>query len=215
LAAWIGIISIISLAPKLIMIGIPSGRAADYAIFPFSIIAAFFLSFSFLRKDRGVFFIKPYFFFATFITTFIYLGAFGFYDNGENLNQLTSPQKINQTFNASEFLAKNISANEQIESDHVYIKADSWTKIFLMKDYNFPMYRANFERYENGIDKNEKCTLNMISSPSSPSTQKCFTDLNVKYVMVSKKIDSSQFQKNSSFWQVYSNDEINIYYKNN
>ena len=80
-----------------------------------------------------------------------------------------------------------------------------------MQDYNFPLYRANLERYENGIDRNEKCTLNMLSMPSAPDSQKCFTDLNVNFVMVSSKNDAVQFQKNSAFWQIYANDEINIY----
>jgi hypothetical protein len=217
LAGWIGLISVISLYPNMVKIGIPSGRVADYGSYPFAIVAAFALVFLFFKKNRGDknnFLVKPSFFFSTFILIFMYIGVSGYYDNGQNLSQTTTPQKINQTFNASEFLAKNIVSNDQVASDHVYIKADSWTKIFFMKDYNFPLYRANFERYENGIDRNEKCTLNMISSPDTPDSQKCFSDLNVKYVMVSKQNDSMQFQKNPTFWQIYSNDEINIYYRN-
>ncbi len=216
LAGWIVVISIISLYPQLIKIGIPSARVANYGTYPFSIAASFCIASLFSKRNRNSnndFFLKHYLFFYTFILLFMFLIVSGFYDNGQNLAQTIAPQKINQTFNASEFLAKNITGNEQVESDHVYIKADSWTKIFLMKDYNFPMYRANFDRYENGIDRNEKCTLNMISLPNDTDSQKCFSDLNVKYIMVSKN-DSAQFQKNLSFWQIYSNNEITIYYRN-
>jgi len=214
LAGWIGIISAISLFPQLIKIGIPSARVANYGTYPFSIVASFCLAFLFFKagkNEKNHFFIKAPLFFYTFGLLAIYLVVSGFYDNGQNLVQTATPQIVNQTFNASQFLAKNISGSERVESDHIYIKADAWTKIFLMKDYNFPLYRANLERYENGIDRNEKCTLKMISAPSDPESQKCFSDLNVKYVMISSKNDASQFQKDSSFWQVYVNNEINIY----
>ncbi len=216
LFGWIGSITIISLFPELVKIGIPSARVANYGTYPFAIAASFCLAFLFFKKDdngKRNFSVRPGFFFSTLTVLATYLTVSGFYDNSQNLAQLTSPQKINQTFNASEFLARNVSGNDQIQSDHIHIKADAWTKIFLMKDYNFPLYRANFERYENGIDKNEKCTLNMISSPNEPDSQKCFSDLNVKYIMVSNRNDSPQFQNNDSFWQIYSNNEINIYYR--
>ncbi|NTV41312.1 MAG: hypothetical protein HGA61_03515 [Candidatus Moranbacteria bacterium] len=216
LFGWIGAISTISLFPQLVKIGIPSARVANYGVYPFAITASFCLAFLFFKKDddgKRNYSVRPGFFFSILTVIATYLIVSGFYDNSQNMAQLTSPQKINQTFNASEFLARNVSGDDQIQSDHIYIKADAWTKIFLMKDYNFPLYRANFERYENGIDKNEKCTLNMISSPNEPDSQKCFSDLNVKYIMVSGKNDSSQFQNNDSFWQIYSNNEINIYYR--
>jgi hypothetical protein len=214
LAGWIGIITIISLFPQLIKIGIPSARVANYGTYPFSIAASFCLVALFFqtnKHEKHQLLIKAPLFFYTLSLTMAYLLTAGFFDNAANLTQTTAPKVINQTFNASQFLASKLSPGDQVESDHIYIKADAWTKVFLMQDYNFPLYRANLERYENGIDRNEKCTLTMLSAPSAPDSQKCFTDLNVNFVMVSSKNDTIQFQKNSAFWQIYANEEINIY----
>jgi hypothetical protein len=82
-----------------------------------------------------------------------------------------------------------------------------------MRDYYFPSYRANLERYENGIDKKEFCTRDMISSPGSELGRKCFSDLGTSFVMVDKMTDGAQFRKLNDFWQVYSNDKINVYYR--
>ena len=84
-----------------------------------------------------------------------------------------------------------------------------------MRDYYFPSYRANFERYENGVDKHEFCTRDMISSPGGELGKKCFEDLGTNFVMVDRLNDSMQFQKLNNFWQVYSNDKINVYYRKN
>ena len=62
--------------------------------------------------------------------------------------------------------------------------ADTWAKLFFMKDYTYPLYRALNERYENGIDRQEFCTLWMISTPDTPDSQKCFAQLGVDFAMV-------------------------------
>ena len=82
-----------------------------------------------------------------------------------------------------------------------------------MRGYNFPIYRANLDRYENGIDKNEFCSRDMISNPAGELGLKCYSDLKASFVMVDKEMDSAQFQKLSNFWQIYSNDKINAYYR--
>jgi hypothetical protein len=218
LTAWILVIAIMSLYPSIIKISIPSGRVANYGSYPLSILAAFTFTIIFLKKNStdnsSINLIKSKFLFSSFVLLFSYLMLSGYYDNSQNLLSTTTPQKMNQTFNAASYLSNKSSANDLILSDHVSIAGDSWIKIFFMRDYNFPFYRANLDRYENGIDRNEKCTLNMISIPSSPDSKKCFFDIGINYVMVNKKTDAAQFQKDSNFSQIYSNDEINIYYQN-
>jgi len=97
--------------------------------------------------------------------------------------------------------------------DHIYLAADSWMKLFFMRDYNFPVYRANLERYSNGIDRQEKCTLWMISNPATDDARKCFSDLSVRYVMVNEKIDAIQFDQSREFSKIYSNGEVGVYYR--
>jgi hypothetical protein len=55
----------------------------------------------------------------------------------------------------------------------------------------------------------------MISSPGGELGKKCFEDLGTNFVMVDRLNDSMQFQKLNNFWQVYSNDKINVYYRKN
>jgi hypothetical protein len=98
-------------------------------------------------------------------------------------------------------------------NDHQNTVGDTWVKIFFMRNYTYPLYRANNDRYENGIDRQEFCTLWMVSTPDNPDSQKCFSQLGVDFAMVSTKNDAAQFRRSQAFWQIYSGDEINIYYK--
>lgn len=215
LLSWIIIIVIISLFPTLIHVDIPSGRVANYGTYPFAIIAAYAIAelASFLKSDKGRYLIKKSFLFPASLLIFVYIISFGYFDNSQNISILATPQKVQETFSASQYLAKNISSSDQILSDHINLTADSWIKIFFMKDYNFPFYRANLDRYDNGIDRQEKCTLDMITSPSSQNSQTCYSNLGIDFIMVNKKIDGSQFKKDDSFSLVYSNDDVNVYYR--
>jgi hypothetical protein len=215
LLSWTLSISIISLFPTLIRIDIPSGRVANYGTYPFAIMGAYAIVTlaTFLRDNPKKFPLKKSFIFAVFFLFFAYSMSLGYFDNNQNTSTLATPQRVQETFHASQYLQKNIGDKDQLLSDHINLAADSWVKIFFMKDYHFPLYRANLDRYDNGIDRQEKCTLNMISSPSSEDSKKCYLDLGITYIMVNKKTDSAQFQKDNSFSLVYSNDDVNIYHR--
>lgn len=214
--SWISVITLISLAPNLIKLSIPSGRVANYGIYPFAIISAF----AFVSVFRGVTSQSKHLLpfgqkltLGTFLLTFVFISLNGFSDNSTYLTKNDSAKKTIQTFNASEYLATKIGGADLLASDHVYLFADSWVKLFFMRDYYFPSYRANFERYENGIDKQEFCTREMISNPGGELGRKCYSDLGTNFVMVDKMMDGAQFQKLDNFWQIYSNDKINVYYR--
>lgn len=215
LLAWIFFIILISLEPAWLGLSIPSARIANYGAYPLSIIAAFAVvkilnwtgtadqSFSIDNK--------------LFLPAFILLAAFavtsGFYDNSQYATRSTNAQKTIQTFSASRYLAEKSSADDQVLADHIYIASDSWIKLFFMRGYNFPFYRANLDRYSNGVDKQEQCTLWMISTPATSDSQKCYQDLGIDFVMVSKNFDSPQFDKSQDFSKIYSDGELNIYYR--
>jgi len=215
--SWISVIALISLVPDLVKLSIPSGRVANYGIYPFAIIGAFAFVSVFRRVPSQSKLLLPLgqkLTLGAFLLIFVFISLNGFSDNVTYLAKNDSAKRTIQTFNASEYLATRMDGSDSLASDHVYLFADSWVKLFFMRDYYFPSYRANFERYENGIDKQEFCTRDMISNPGGELGKKCYSDLGTNFVMVDKIMDGAQFQKLDNFWQVYSNDKINIYYRN-
>lgn len=102
-----------------------------------------------------------------------------------------------------------------IVHDHINIPSDSWIKLFFMRDYNFPVYRALAFRYERASDKQERCTLDMISIPNSAAAEKCFRDLNVSYVIINDELDGPAFSQTKKFTRVYADGVNAIYSINN
>ncbi|MEI6587895.1 MAG: hypothetical protein WCO05_03010, partial [Candidatus Moraniibacteriota bacterium] len=218
LISWVAAITLISLAPNLVGISIPSGRVANYGVYPFALLGAFsFISLfdreKFSKKHRTL--SGQMLIFSAFSAMLIFIFANGFEGNSDFLRKNSNNQNVQLTLETGRYLASKMEPSDLLASDHVYLFADSWIKLFFMRDYYFPSYRANFERYENGVDKHEFCTRDMISSPGGELGRKCFEDLGTNFVMVDKLNDSMQFQKLNNFWQVYSNDKINVYYRKN
>jgi hypothetical protein len=217
LFSWLFMVFLVAIEPNLIKINIPSSRVANYGSYPLAILSAFALLeiFSLLKtkvSSRAA--VSQKFVLPAAILIFGYLFVSGLGDNAENLMIHPNNLKALDTFHASAFLASAISPDENVVTDHVYISADSWSKLFFMRDYNFPLYRANPDRYENQIDKTEMCTLLMITSPEDAKSKKCFDDLNIAYVMVNKTTDGPQFERTEDFSKIYSSNAINIYLKN-
>ncbi len=215
-ASWITIISLISLAPNLIKIDIPSGRVANYGAYPFALLGAFAFASIFWQKKSNESGLSPMgrkLILGAYIMISVFIFLDGYAGNVEFLRTSSSAQKTRETFGASQYLSLKLNNDDLLISDHLYLAADSWIKLFFMRGYNFPIYRANLDRYENGIDKNEFCSRDMISNPAGELGLKCYSDLKASFVMVDKEMDSAQFQKLSNFWQIYSNDKINAYYR--
>jgi hypothetical protein len=218
--SWILVILLISLYPQWIKIDVPSSRIGNYGSFPFSILASLAIieiigiAKSKAKSPEGAsqLFLSSKMLLVVMVLIFSYAVAQGFYDNKQNQIKNADAQKTVQTFAASRYLAQKTDGSDQIVKDHVFMTADAWVKLFFMRDYNFPFYRANFDRYANGIDKKESCTLWMISTPSSPDSQKCYQDLGINFAMINKT-DAPQFEKDNNFWQVYNNGEIRNFYR--
>lgn len=214
LAAWVFLLILISLKPGWTGLSIPSARIANYSVYPLAIIAAFacvsMLNYLINKKDD--YFVDRKLLLPVLILMAAFFITSGFYDNAQYAARSVDAQKTVQTFQASQYLASKTGAKDQIVADHIYIPADSWIKLFFMRGYNFPLYRANLDRYANGIDKQEQCTLQMISTPTSLDSQKCYHDLSIDYVMVDK-IDGPQFEKSTDFQKIYSDGEISIFYR--
>lgn len=207
---WPVALLVMSLWPNLLFVDIPSSRIASYITYPLSIAGAFALVWVFeqYRNSKEIGALQKLSI-STFILIFSFITISGFYDNFQSLESGNSKSAI-KTFDAANFLAKNVGEDDYVVKDHVYIVADTWIKNFLMRNYNFPFSRAYLKRYESD---REMCTLYMISAPNSEDGKKCLNDLGINFIMVNPIYDAAQFQKTKDFWQVYANDEVAVFYR--
>lgn len=217
LAGWLVSLFAMSLKPQWLYLDLPSGRIANYLSYPLAIAGAFALAWLFHKAKNSEsknYYLNPKIFFGFCVLIFSFIAASGFYDNSQSLVKNDNSLPALQTFHAAGYLAKKTESTDVVLKDHNYIVADSWIKLFFMRDYNFPLSRGFFKRYEDTAKEREKCTFWMISAPNMAEGKKCFADTGVNFVMVNPKFDGPQFIKSGNFWQIYSNEEISIYYKN-
>lgn len=213
---WLGALAMMSLAPSLLLIDIPSNRIASYVVFPVSIVAAFmFVSiFSALKShENHKSYLNPAFIIIIFFMFLIFISADGMRDNSQALNNGSSAKKSIQTYAASEYLADRTSLGDIILKDHNYLSGDSWIKLFFMRGYNYPLSRGYFKRYEDEAKPREQCTNLMISLPNSDEAKKCFNGTKTDFIMINPMTDSAQFKRINDFWQIYASDEVGIFYK--
>lgn len=226
LFGWVISVFLMSFVPQFLGVNILSSRIANYLPYPAAITGAFALSWMIRQSvEKSAFFVRPCFTKAALFLIFISITMNGYRDNalffpqtqhGEIEKQRISANQAIQTFHASEYLNQQFGGNKDlIVKDHNYIRADSWMKLYLLQDYNYPFSRGFFKRYEDETKKRELCTLWMISTPNSKEGIKCYNDLGVNTVVVKQSVDGAQFEKSTHFWEVYENDELGIYYRNN
>lgn len=216
LLGWIGALFVMSLEPALLFINIPSNRIATYISFPLAILAAysvFWLLNISQNKEKNAFYFSAKILCPALIIIFAFSFSSGFYDNSQSLNIDSNSKDAVQTFHAAKYLAGATDQTDTVLKDHNYITADSWLKLFFMRDYNFPLSRGYFKRYEDEFKTREMCTLWMISAPNLENGRKCYNDTGVDFVMINPQFDKSQFEKSPEFNQVYASDKINIYYR--
>lgn len=214
LSGWFVSIFLLCWKPQLFKIDIPSVRIGTYIIYPLIILGAAFIAwlFTYLQNEaKEKMYLKKSFGLSIFILIFVFLLAGGFYDNGQSLKG--SASEYLKTFAVAQYLSGQVGENDLVIKDHNYISSDSWMKLFFMKDYNYPLTRSLFFRYE-GVVKREMCTYWMISDPSGADAQKCYLDTETNFVVVNPVYDSGQFKKSSNFSKVYAGDSLEGYYKN-
>jgi len=214
---WISSLALMSLRPDWLFVDIPSNRIASYVVFPFAIVAACMIVHSFvLLKDKTdnmrKNYLGPAFVLITFVSFMVFVSVNGFDDNAHALNTDSSASKAIQTYTASRYLAQHSNSQDMILKDHNYLSGDTWIKLFFMRGYSYPLSRGYFKRYEDSASR-EQCTNLMISTPSSSNAGQCFAGTKTNFIMINPKIDSGQFDKLKKFWQIYSSDEVGIYYK--
>ena len=143
------------------------------------------------------------------LTILVFSLGNGTLDNNQTLLPKSKALSVLQTFAASRYLAEH-NEGENILKDHNYIVADSWMKLFFLRDYAYPLSRGLFGRYADNPDR-EQCTLSMISVPNTARGEKCYDELGVSLVAVNPHFDTAQFEKSERFSRIYASDDIHIY----
>lgn len=213
---WSIVLVIMSYAPKLLLVNIPSNRVASYIVFPFSILAGYGIVRileSATDQDTHTNRLDPRFLIAFAFIAATFAATDGMRDNAYTLNTSSSALPILETYHAAAYLSQRTSPADIIVKDHNYLAADSWMKLSFMRGYNYPLSRGYFKRYEDETKKREQCTNLMISTPSAPEAEKCFQGTGTDYLVVNPNMDSAQFRKSNEFSQVYAADDIMIYRK--
>lgn len=202
LVGWTVIFCLLVLFPAVFRIDLPSARVANYIVFPLSILSGYamvilirsfrFSGFPIRMRTLSMFFL---------IVAFSYGG---FKDNNAFLKSRAEQDvRSLSVFSVAEYSATHIADTDVVMHDHIHIPGDAWIKIFFNRDYNYPFYRALLFRYDRETDKQEKCTLQVLSQPNSKEAKKCESDLNVRAIIVDEKMDGQQFQHFQDYDKVY------------
>ncbi|MDP3957232.1 MAG: hypothetical protein Q8Q10_01905 [bacterium] len=211
LIGWCTILLVMTLDPEWLFIDIPSNRIVTYFSFPIGLLAAFaaVAFFATFRTPQSKLRIPSMGILIMSFTLLVFSFGNGSFDNNQTLLPKNKALSALQTFAASRYLAEH-SQGENILKDHNYIVADSWMKLFFLRDYAYPLSRGLFGRYTNNPDR-EQCTLLMISIPNTARGEKCYDELGVGLVAVNPHFDTAQFEKSQQFSRIYTSDDIHIY----
>ncbi|HMN19558.1 MAG TPA: hypothetical protein PKA31_03110 [Candidatus Moranbacteria bacterium] len=211
LGGWTAAILVMTLRPALLLVDIPSTRIANYVSFPLAIAGAFGFVQLMLRLGKERPLVPSSLALALSSLLLLFVSSSGLADNAQSLGSATNAQQAVQTYHASRYLEKVTDQNDIILKDHNYLAADAWIKTFVTRDYNFPLSRAYFKRYEDPTKPREMCTLWMISTPSTKEARKCFEGTGTNYVMVNPLNDAAQLRRNFDFSQIYASDNVAIF----
>jgi hypothetical protein len=213
---WVVSIFMMVTMPKVLHLNVPSGRIGSYFVFPSAVMAGFSLIWilKFMQDNKK--FNLPYQIALSFcVILLIFIITNGMYDNSQSFENKKNYREANNTYHASQYLSHHLDESDIVLKDHNYLKADTWMKIFFMRDYNFPFSRSYFKRYEDPTKPREMCTLWMISKPKSDEGQKCFDETGTNFLVVNPENDSVQFRNLNQFNKIYSGQEVIIFYKQN
>lgn len=209
------VLLVMTMAPQLLLVDIPSNRISHYLSFPLTLLALFVTLYLVEKFGAGSFpegkRYRHSFVIAGFVIIWLALVAPGLEDNGRTLSVNSQGLYVKETFTAAEYLQKQILPGELILKDHNFIEAsDTWMKLFFSQGYNYPLSRSYFQRYEDNPER-EHCTLAMIATPNTSFGKQCYQELPVRFLVVNPKYDQAQFLKSPRFSLVYSSPNVAIF----
>ncbi|MDD3486806.1 MAG: DUF1616 domain-containing protein [Candidatus Moranbacteria bacterium] len=206
---WLAIVFLMAWKPGWLFVNIPSDRVGNYLYLPLVFLASFGMVkyFESFRASASRFFATVFLF-----TILFFVITNGLSDSADVFKSKNMFQQAMETFHSGEYLAATTDPNQDvILKDHVNIYADSWYKLFFMKDYKYPLSRGNLSRYIDPTKPRETCTRDMISTPETEAAKACFSETGVNYVVVNAQSEGTSFQKYPDFSQVYASDYIAIF----
>ena len=212
--SWFLTIFLMSTKPALLKVDIISSRIVSYITFPLAIFSAFFIAFVFQRLfKKAPPMIAQILFFVVIGTGMIS----GFADISDSVrkNDPAEEREVMQTYRASRYLNSIAKEEENVLKDHIYLKGDTWMKLFFMRDYKYPLSRSFLRRYADPTKKRETCTRDMIAIPHSEIGKECFKETGVKYIVLKDGFETAQFERSENFSKIYTSPNVVIYQKNN
>jgi hypothetical protein len=210
LFGWLGPLFILVFVPQLVQIDIPTIRTANYTIIPMSIVGGLFFVWLVDCMRRQVFF-SATFFIGLFFLFFLGLNFSGWYDNAYFMKG-SDQSSAKELHRVAKYVGNQYRNSEDVVMyDHININGGSWMKLYFMRDYNYPFYRALLFRYDRTTDKQEYCTRDVFTYPGTSEAQKCFEDLSVRALVMNEAEDGKFFRESEDFSRIYAGREIVIY----
>jgi len=209
---WIIVLFVMTWKPALLDVNIPSNRISNYLFLPIALLSAYGLVRYFEIFGAAA---SRFFSAVLLFTLLFFVITNGLSDSADAFKARPQFQQAMETFHSAEYLAATVDTNKDVVlKDHVNMYADSWYKLFFMKDYKYPLSRGMLTRYVDPTKTRETCTRDMISFPESDVARECFADTGVNYVAVNAQIEGSSFEQLPEFSKVYGSDEISIFKRN-
>lgn len=211
LLGWTLPLLLLSLRADLVALDLPSARVANYLIAPLTIAAAFALVWIW-EQARAQIALPRWLGVGSVLVIFVFILHNGILDNTQYL--ISQKERVSETrslLRAADYLANTVPPDAMVVHDHVNIVGDSWIKLAFMRDYNYPLYRANFFRYDRIQDKQEKCTLAIISTPNTENALRCIRELDVRAILVNETRDGQQFRRFQNYSLIYNDEYYSVY----
>jgi hypothetical protein len=209
---WFLVLFAMAWKPGLLYVNIPSDRIGNYFFLPLTILSAYALVryFELFTSSTSRFFSTIFLF-----TLLFFVITNGLSDSADIFKASNQFQGVMETFHSASYLSKTVDTNKDvILKDHVNIPADSWYKLFFMKDYKYPLSRGILTRYADPTKPRETCTRDMITEPESDQGKMCFADTGVNYVVLNAQQEGDSFEEYPDFSKVYGSDGISIFKRN-
>jgi len=208
LLGWFLSLALLSFAPGLMKVDLPSRRVVNYLVFPGIILAATAANwiFGLILKYKN----RKYFKLGLAILVLAVLWD-GTSDFRGVFNWQNKFQDSVELYSASEYLANFTRSDAVMLKDHRTIAGDSWIKFFLLRGYDYFLSRTYDYKYADASNGLDSCTREIITVPSSDVSQACYGQTGINYVIVKPAGDEFLFWKGKNFQIIYQNDDLIVF----
>ena len=208
--SWLLVLFVLSFLPETFNLGLPSSRIANYLIYPFAILGGFFLYY--LVKWIEYVFVSRIIYTISVMFIILLIFSNSLFSSDKYFEPDIGIDEIQDLYDASYYLQGVVQDGELVLTDHIYVKGDSWIKFFLNKEYDDVLFRTFPFRYEPPYNL-DTCPRDMVISPLSSYSQKCFLKYNVKYILLANNHIPEGYISSAQFEKVYSNNHFTIFLK--